>query len=243
MELTPYEKNFSQKESQLFTFIVNHQEEVTKMTIRQLSALNQISTTSIIRFCRKFDCEGFSEFKIKLKNALHQDETLERPMSNTTKAMRYFFERMEEKSYQKTIRDTAEKIVESEIVYVLGDKESDIAVAYALKKLNVLDKMIMPIQQDTKLLKPIFKKNDRPSSLLVFSDSGQDKRIESILLSCKETSITTIAITNKATSNIASLADLSLTYYYTDGKQSQQALSQMPLIYIIELIYGYLVVR
>lgn len=240
MELTPYEKNFSQKESQIFSFVVNHQDEVSRMTIRQLAASNQTSTTTIIRFCKKFDCEGFSEFKIKLKKLLNQSETFDKSISSTTKSMRYFLERMEDPRYHNQIELIAKKIDQSELILVLGDQDADITIAYAVKKLSLMNKIIVPIQNYAKILKPIFSDTERTCCLLAFSSSGTDQRMENIMLSCKEKAITTIAVTNKSTSDIAVLADHSLAYYYTDGKQSDAALSQMPMIYIIELLFDYL---
>ncbi|KPG73057.1 MurR/RpiR family transcriptional regulator [Enterococcus sp. RIT-PI-f] len=241
MELTPYGKNFSQKESQLFNFVVNHQEEVSKMTIRQLAASNHTSTTSIIRFCRKFDCDGFSEFKIKLKTTRNQSKSFDKTLSSTFKSMRYFYERMEEDSYKQQLNDIAKKLRQSEIIFVLGDQEADIAVSYALKKLSLLNKIIVPIQDNIEILQPIFSHMKQSACFLVLSNSGQDQRIENLLLACKETLIQTISITNKSLSTISSLADYSLSYYYAEGKSSDLALSQMPFLYIIELIFDYLV--
>ena len=42
-------------------------ENVLKMSIRTLASNTFVSTATIVRFCQKFDCEGFSEFKVKLK--------------------------------------------------------------------------------------------------------------------------------------------------------------------------------
>ncbi|MFB8733584.1 hypothetical protein ACEQPO_05375 [Bacillus sp. SL00103] len=34
-----------------------------------------MSTSSVLRFCRKVNCEGFSEFKVKLKMYLESERT------------------------------------------------------------------------------------------------------------------------------------------------------------------------
>ncbi len=84
MELTAENKSFSKKEWQLFQYVLNQQAEVCSMSIRELADATKTSSTTVLRFCRKFDCGGFSEFKIKLKRTL-QEETEERLIDYSNK--------------------------------------------------------------------------------------------------------------------------------------------------------------
>lgn len=51
---------------EIYKYVAAHIDEVVYMRIRELAQETHSSTASILRFCRKFGCEGFSEFKIKL---------------------------------------------------------------------------------------------------------------------------------------------------------------------------------
>lgn len=44
------------------------------MTIRELADAAGVSTTTILRFCRKLNCEGYSEFRVRFKLYLEQNE-------------------------------------------------------------------------------------------------------------------------------------------------------------------------
>lgn len=42
---------------------LQNRDEVMYMTIRELADAAGVSTTTILRFCRKFNCDGYSEFR------------------------------------------------------------------------------------------------------------------------------------------------------------------------------------
>ncbi|WP_423250311.1 MurR/RpiR family transcriptional regulator, partial [Bacillus anthracis] len=59
----------------LYRYIMENSEKVVYMRIRDLADAAHISTSSVLRFCRKVNCEGFSEFKVKLKMYLESEQT------------------------------------------------------------------------------------------------------------------------------------------------------------------------
>ena len=63
-----YEKirNLNELEISIYNFVVGHPEEVADMTIRELAQELHLSSTTILRFCNKMGCEGYSEFKYQL---------------------------------------------------------------------------------------------------------------------------------------------------------------------------------
>ncbi|PAC67237.1 RpiR family transcriptional regulator, partial [Enterobacter cloacae] len=67
--------SFNEIESALYRYIMENSEKVVYMRIRDLADAAHISTSSVLRFCRKVNCEGFSEFKVKLKMYLEAEQT------------------------------------------------------------------------------------------------------------------------------------------------------------------------
>lgn len=59
--------SFNELETSLYNYISQNSEKVVYMRIRELANETHVSTASILRFCKKINCEGFSEFKVKLK--------------------------------------------------------------------------------------------------------------------------------------------------------------------------------
>ena len=54
-------------ELSLYRYIMKNSEKVIYMRIRELADEAHVSTTTILRFCKKVNCQGYSEFKVKLK--------------------------------------------------------------------------------------------------------------------------------------------------------------------------------
>ena len=63
-------QSLNELELSLYNYIMKNSEKVIYMRIREVANEAHVSTTTILRFCKKLDCEGFSEFKIKFKNVL-----------------------------------------------------------------------------------------------------------------------------------------------------------------------------
>ena len=55
-------------ELSLYEYIMKNSKKVIYMRIRELAEEAHVSTTTILRFCKKLNCEGFSEFKVKFND-------------------------------------------------------------------------------------------------------------------------------------------------------------------------------
>lgn len=64
--------SFNELETSIYNYISQNLEKVAYMRIRELADETHVSSATILRFCRKLNCEGFSEFKVKLKMYLEK---------------------------------------------------------------------------------------------------------------------------------------------------------------------------
>lgn len=60
-------------ELSLYEYIMKNSKKVIYMRIRELAEEAHVSTTTILRFCKKLNCEGFSEFKVKFKMYIEEN--------------------------------------------------------------------------------------------------------------------------------------------------------------------------
>jgi len=76
MELfTPQQiKNLNELELLVYQYIIEHPNTVPFMRIRELAAEAHVSTTTVLHFCKKVGCDGYAQFKWKLK-----EQTVEQP--------------------------------------------------------------------------------------------------------------------------------------------------------------------
>ena len=59
VDLNPTEKN-------IYYYIKSHLNKVVYMRIRELAKATFVSTSTILRFCQKFGCRGYSDFRVRL---------------------------------------------------------------------------------------------------------------------------------------------------------------------------------
>lgn len=65
-------EHFTERESQIADYILNHCEQVLQMTTRQLASETYTSATVIVRFVKKLGYQGFNDFKIHLLSDLKE---------------------------------------------------------------------------------------------------------------------------------------------------------------------------
>lgn len=97
LEKTP---QLSNTDINIYQYIITHLESVQYMRIRDLADATFASTASILRFCNKFECQGYSEFRIRLQSYIrHQQEKL-KTVDETI--FINFLQRTNEELFQKT---------------------------------------------------------------------------------------------------------------------------------------------
>lgn len=52
-------------ETNIYQYVIKNTDAVLKMKVRDLANATFVSTATIVRFCQKLGCEGFTEFKTK----------------------------------------------------------------------------------------------------------------------------------------------------------------------------------
>jgi DNA-binding MurR/RpiR family transcriptional regulator len=61
----------------VYQYVLKNRDKVVYMTIRELAEAVEVSTTTVLRFCRKLQCEGSLEFRIRFKLYMEQNEPQE----------------------------------------------------------------------------------------------------------------------------------------------------------------------
>ena len=101
-------KSFNQLEMDVYNYIVSNEEKVVYMKVRELAEEVHVSTTTILRFCKKVGCEGYSEFRLKLKQEVNSKEQKKINMDLT--AVKDFFERVQTQAFAENIQEAVNYI-------------------------------------------------------------------------------------------------------------------------------------
>ena len=85
----------------LYEYIMTNSKKVIYMRIRELADEAHVSTTTIFRFCKKLNCEGFSEFKLKFK--MYIEENNIKKVSDDTSEIINFLKNIENSDLDKRL--------------------------------------------------------------------------------------------------------------------------------------------
>ncbi|KAF1295664.1 RpiR family transcriptional regulator [Enterococcus sp. JM4C] len=233
-----YTPELSNIDLEIYKYVATHIDQVVYMRIRDLAKSTHSSTASVLRFCKKFDCEGFSEFKIKLQ--LYKESlTEEHPIHAVDEsAFINFINRTSETNFQEKLRAAAELLSEKELVIFTGSGSSNIIAEYGVLYFSSIFSMAFRIEDPANHPIDFFSKSlAEKVCVIALSVSGETKDIVNYLNQFLANRSTIISITNSSNSTIAKLSDINLAYYISTEKNGDAALtSQVPALYTIEYL-------
>jgi DNA-binding MurR/RpiR family transcriptional regulator len=224
--------SFNELEISLYNYITQNIEKVAYMRIRELADETHVSTATILRFCRKVDCEGFSEFKVKLK--MHLKEEKKNNINSPLRSVEEFFERTLKGNLEEEIREAARAVTHADNVIFTGIGSSGILAEYGARHFSSLGKFSMYIKDPHYPIHSSFMVN---SVTIALSVSGENNYTITHLNKLKQEGSKIISITNTKSSTIAKISDINIPYYVTEEFiEESNITTQVPVIYILELM-------
>lgn len=235
LEHTP---ELSQTDLAIYKYIATHVDQVIYMRIRELAQHTHTSTATILRFCRKFDCDGFAEFKIKLQLYQQQLPALEEVHAVDESAFVNFIQRSAQTAFQQQIQQAATILAQKELVLFIGEGSSNIIAEYGVLYFSSIVNMALRIEDPLNHPLAFFSQNlAEKVCVIAVSVSGETKAIVHFLNQFIANRSAIISITNSANSTVARLSDVNLAYYFSTEKQGEADItSQVPALYTVEYL-------
>ena len=115
-------------ELSLYEYIMKNNKKVIYMRIRELADEAHVSTTTILRFCKKLNCEGFSEFKFKFK--MYVEENNIKKVSDDTSEIINFLKSIEDSDLDKRLDKLCDMVNMANTIIFLGIGSSGILFKY-----------------------------------------------------------------------------------------------------------------
>ncbi|MCY7789741.1 MurR/RpiR family transcriptional regulator [Bacillus haynesii] len=218
--------SFNELETSLYNYICNNGEKVVYMRIRELADETHVSTASILRFCKKLNCEGFSEFKVKLKMQLEEDK------KTVLKSSQHSVAEFLKGDIEEKIKEAALLVAKAESVIFIGVGSSGILAEYGARYFSCLGKFSMYIKDPYFPTHSQFRRN---SITIALSVSGEGHSTVTHLHQLKQEGSKVISITNHKHSTIAKISDINIAYYVTEEWfENANITTQIPVMYILE---------
>ncbi|HHX69533.1 MAG: MurR/RpiR family transcriptional regulator [Miniphocaeibacter sp.] len=199
--------NFSDIDFEILNFIINNTQIVYTMSIEDLSNTLFTSKSTIIRFCKKINLNGFSELKYILKNesTTNDIDGFKNFMNYNINMFNNFIKNIE----LDKILATVNLITNKNPLYIFGNSLSGIPAKYLYTVLNSLDRRCVFISEPI-LMKSISTSLDEKSTVLIISANLNNTIYEDIIKTTVINKSKIILITRNKHSSLIPYADISL---------------------------------
>lgn len=238
MNLFQHEQISKLNESELivYNYVSSHLGEVTEMNIRELAAAAGVSTSSVMRFCNKTGCTGYTEFKYWLRQTLEQQPQANVYMHSAVPAIHYLQQMTNNPDFNKKLDQAAELCLQAQQILFIGIGTSGILGQYGARFFSSVGLTAFSV---TDPFYPSPSQNMSNTVLIALSVSGETSQMITLLDGYKKKMVKIISLTNTSQSTIARMSDLNFPYYmplvYAFPKLGGVNLTtQLPVIYLLE---------
>ncbi|EKS1843287.1 MurR/RpiR family transcriptional regulator [Cronobacter muytjensii] len=220
-------------EMMVYNFVVKNRDKVMYMTIRELADAAGVSTTTVLRFCRKLNCEGYSEFRVRFKLYLEQNEPQQANFGASE--IISFFRSVNNEEFDALLEKAVEIILESERIIFVGAGTSGALAKYGARFFSNVGKFSNHIDDP---YFPVTNDMAKNALAIVLSVSGETEEIlrfasQFSLHRCK-----VLSVTSHENSSLAKLADFNLSWHVPQTRIAgvYDITTQIPVIYILETL-------
>lgn len=227
-------QSYNDLEILVYSYVMEHKEEVKYMTIRELAEAVHVSTSTVIRFCKKTGCDGYSEFKLKLKQFLKEDQAQKQFKDSGIDELMYFFHTITSTEYEEQINKIVWHIKEAKHLIFIGIGTSGILGKYGARYFSNIGKYSQYIED------PYYPINaDLDATVVIaLSESGETQQVVQMAERFKRHNAKIFSITNGKECTLAKLSDYHLSYFA--GRHlvhnEYNITTQVPVIYLLETI-------
>lgn len=218
-------------EMMVYNYVIKNRDKVMYMTIRELADAADVSTTTILRFCRKLNCEGYSEFRVRFKLYLEQNEPQQANFGASE--IISFFKSVNNEEFNALLDNAVDIILSSERIIFVGAGTSGSLAKYGARFFSNIGKFSNHIDDP---YFPVTNDMAKNALAIVLSVSGETEEIlrfasQFSLHHCK-----VLSITSHEHSRLAKLADFNLSWHVPQTRIAgvYDITTQIPVIYILE---------
>lgn len=220
----------------IYKYVSTNLDKVSYMRIRDLADATHTSTTSILRFCQKFECSGFSEFRFRLKEFAEKKP----PQLASVDESEFiaFFGRSTQPMYNEKVHQAVEILKDKKFVLFIGMGSSNVIAKYGALYFSTIFTFSLHIEDMAR--HPIHHVPQDFSEgicLIALSMSGETPELIQYIEQFSHGNSTVISLTNSEKSTIAQLSDLNIPYYIEREKiDDSDITTQIPAMYFLERI-------
>ena len=224
--------SFNELEMSIYNYIIKNKTRISHMKIKDLADEAHVSTATILRFCKKLGCEGYSEFKLRYKEYLQQTALLLTDSEETT--VKGFLTRIDSKEFQDSLDEAFSILKDSQRIILIGIGTSGILAQYGARFFSNVGRFSLYV--DDPYL-PILQDLSEDTVTIALSESGNTHQTINLAMQLKERGSLLLSITNHPGSTLDRISDYSITYHVPEILVNHTNITtQVPVVYILETL-------
>lgn len=224
--------SFNELEMSIYNYIIKNKTRISHMKIKDLADEAHVSTATILRFCKKLGCEGYSEFKLRYKEYLQQTALLLTDSEETT--VKGFLTRIDSKEFQDSLDEAFSILKDSQRIILIGIGTSGILAQYGARFFSNVGRFSLYV--DDPYL-PILQDLSEDTVTIALSESGNTQQTINLAMQLKERGSLLLSITNHPGSTLDRISDYSITYHVPEILVNHTNITtQVPVVYILETL-------
>lgn len=228
--------NLKPIEKEIYNYIQNNLDKVIYMRIRDLANATFVSTSTILRFCQKFKCQGYADFRMKLFD-YHRNMKLNFVENNQMDVLKILKE-VDLKKYDEDIYEAINIILECDLLFFVGIGISGIMAEYGSVLFSSLYTFSSVIKDPKN--SPVYladEKDNINSCLIVISLQKENQEVIEYIHKMQKQNLKIISIINGNQGEISNLSDLVIRINSNERIfESLSIQSQIPVIHILEKV-------
>lgn len=227
-------QSYNDLETLVYSYVMEHKEEVKYMTVRELADAVHVSTSTVLRFCKKTGCDGYSEFKIKFKQYLEENRKKKQIKDTGIDEIMYFFHTTTSTQYEEQINEIVSYIQEAKQLIFIGIGTSGVLGKYGARYFSNIGKYSQYIEDP---YYPIHEDLDS-AIVIALSESGETQQVLQMAERFKRHNAKILSITNGNACTLARISDYHLSYFVARNMihEEYNITTQVPVLYLLETI-------
>lgn len=221
-------ESLNETETYVYNYVVKNTKKVLNESIRELANNTHVSTATVMRFCKKMGCEGFTELKYRLKESEDVHETKKDNVNNQFDG---FIEKVKSSEYLNSIHRATEIIKNSDEILTLGIGTNSDFAKYASRLLSHVGYYCYGVDGAAYPIQRVLKGHQ--GVIIAFYESLQKKLLFEEIYRYKNKNYMIIMLTNTNMGSMEHLCDEVI--HISDGSvMLGKIYSGIPMLYAIE---------
>lgn len=225
--------SLNELEMNVYQYVLKNREKAGYMKIRELAGEAHVSTTTVLRFCKKMGCSGYSEFKVQFK--MHLNNQIEPETDVDISNLADYLKRFKTAEYMETIDRAAALLMQSSSIIFIGVGTSGMLAKYGSRYFSNVGWLSLCIDDP---FTPVFGEHGEETVVVALSVSGETEQVLNMANGLKTKGCRLVSITNTPNCTLARMSDCNISYYMQVRKTARyfNITLQAPVVTILEIL-------